>query len=223
MNNKSYNKRLRKNKGKNGKGGYNRARNTIQNQEIWDRVARKLGDGIPKNLKVIQNQYNQSTSAGGFSFDFGGAVGQGLQVFQRIGDIIRISHVDFRIHMIVADVTNLLRFTLVYVHGFDIGAAFNNFFSNGVSGAPDVTSMFLPYARGKSFEVLYDRSYNLTQQSNNTQIITDFSVPVGRTISYQQSSPVSLAGNLYLIVMSDSSVAPHPNWQGTTRFWFSDL
>ena len=128
-----------------------------------------------------------------------------------------------RTEMVVADTTNLIRTTVVYVKGFDIGGTFSNFFANGISGAPDVTSQFLPYGRGKAFEVLYDKTTNLTANGSNAQIIQDISIPINRTITYQVGSPVSLAGNVYLLLMSDSNAAPHPSFKGTTRLYFKSI
>lgn len=191
--------------------------------EIIDNRVNKIGDGIPRFLKYSPNQFNLNISAGGLQYDFGGAITQGIAAIQRVGDRININRVDGRLHMVVADTTNLMRVCIIYVKGYDIGGSFTNFFANGTSGSPDVTSQFQPYGRGQAFEVMYDRTFNLCAQASNTQIVADFSCYVNRPIAYQPASPVSLAGNLYLIAMSDSSVAPHPLLAGTTRLYFSDL
>jgi len=149
---------------------------------------------------------------------------QGLQANQRIGDKIFLTQANFTYSITAGDNYNLVRVILLRVVGTPPSPiTMGDFFDNGPSLAPDVYSQTYPYVHGKTYMVMYDRTDVVCSASPNLTVHREFSVPLNFEIDYSASTNVSRAGDLVLITLSDSALAPNPQLNANLVVWYRDL
>jgi hypothetical protein len=150
---------------------------------------------------------------------------QGLAADQRIGDKIMLTQAEIKYSITAADQYNLVRVILIRVIGVGNGIAttMGDFFDNGPSGVPDVYSMSYPYLHNASYQVLFDNTDVVVLNSPNLTVNRSFGIPLNYPIDYQYSTTTNRAGELVLIWLSDSTLAPNPQLNMNLVVWFKDL
>jgi hypothetical protein len=156
---------------------------------------------------------------------FSPLVSQGLATNNRIGDKIMLTNLEIKYSITAADQYNLVRVILIRVIGVGNGIAttMGDFYDNGPSGVPDVYSMSYPYLQKATYQVLADNTDVVCAQSPNLTVFREFGIPMNFTIDYQYSTTTSRNGELVLIYLSDSSIAPNPQLNLNAVVWFRDL
>lgn len=175
-----------------------------------DRPGMKLNDKINPNHKwAIMYRSVNSIDTTGIIIPLSPSIPQGFTESNRIGDIIQLKHLYFRYSLTYGDAYNVVRVLLIWQHGTpSTTPTLATFLDQGPSSAPDVYSMSYPFLHGNQYEVLMDRS-DVVQ--NPYQQIVDIAgnVPINRRIVYQYNTTTSLSGELWLVMLSDSSLTPN--------------
>lgn len=138
----------------------------------------------------------------------------------RIGD--RIKYVKFDLNLFfLSSAETQFRFIILQTIGFVSTLATSAVLSAGVSTTVDITSMFRPGIIGRYCHVLVDEAFVMIPQASNAQRSMRLSLrlPVSN-ISFEPGGNDVFSGQLYVIAISDSALAPHPGIEMATRLWF---
>lgn len=149
---------------------------------------------------------------------------QGLGTAQRTGDEINIENIELCTLSYYGDNVNVIRYILLQMKGITPALALATFLQNGASGAPDVTSLYVPFYEGRFFDVIYDKTIVLSQNATNSAVV-DRQVlqPRVRTIPFIPASSTVVSGDVVLLALSDSGIVPNPSFDFTCRLWFRDI
>jgi len=185
---------------------------------------------LPRMLKLNASAdkyygtlFNSGVDSVGGDFDLN-LPKRGVEAFERIGDRIMVRRVDFRMQFIYADSTNMVRIALVRfpsVTPVTSGAAWYFRGTSGPTGPYDVYSFYTPYSVGKEFEVLYEFVVALAPNSSLQNVTREFSIDVNRISAW--SGDTQTEGGLRMVVLSDSSVTPHPVFVMNAMVRYTDL
>jgi len=221
MINRRNNRRMKNNR-KNKERSVNYV-NNAQNVQT-DRVEYKLQENVTR-MKYLRGWVGiYAISATPQFIPLANALTYGLGPTERIGDRVRIHKIDYRLSITAADLTNVVRIMWIYVRGNPTSFATSDFLEAGPSTFIDVYSQIIPYVKGQTIEVLYDRTFSVCQNSDTSIVHEEGSVHVGRNFMYDINNPLaSLSGDIYWFCASDSGVVTHPQVVMNPKVWFTDL
>jgi len=141
---------------------------------------------------------------------------------QRTGDVTQITAGFLRFGITVSDTTNVVRIMLVQSFGSDVPTT-GTVLQNGPSGSPDVFSFYQNYTQTK-FSILYDSVFGQYVNASTGQIVKSVRFPGNMFMrpSWQYNSGTQVEGGIYLLLISDSGVVPHPQVVYNTKFFYHD-
>lgn len=148
---------------------------------------------------------------------------------ERIGDTITLKSLYYNYSVQYEDSTNVFRIIIFqWMQDSSLNAPIVNSILEQ-SSATTQDYVYSPYSmnNAQNYRILYDRTHLVQQQG--TQIvhrkgyITKFP---NRKIVFTNASGGSVSnikrGQIYVLTMSDSSVAPHPDWNATFKLNYTD-
>lgn len=139
----------------------------------------------------------------------------------RISDCIKV----LKIEMILTyhnegATSNYMRFALFRLHGYQPTPTLSNFFINGTSGAIDPTSLYLSYANGQLFSVVWDRLGTSCPNGDSDIVKVRKSWSKRLTVPFVSGFAVPLNNSLVFAAISDSVVIPSPKYEVNFRIWY---
>lgn len=177
-----------------------------------------------EELKYIDLVIGPTTITSTASFSLMSAITQGVLVSNRIGNEIKLRKIELRYHIYgssAGDFTNLVRVMIV----MDRQA------NAAIFGINDLLAFggdtLSPYNEDntKRFKMIQDRTHALENVAGVAQIYRHkvirlkgkvFFTGAGNTIANIKTN------SIYVVLLSDSVVATHPNFEGIFRLWYSD-
>jgi len=192
------------------------------NEVISDKIPRMLQEKNFRSKWSVTGRSVQGVTTTGVWYSIAGGIVQGIGSDQRIGDLIFVEKLDMRVSMQAGDVNNQCRMLVLFSQEPSIATPFN-YLENGPSGGYDVLSFTYPYLKSNIVQVLYDNTWTLVDGSNTQYIHEEFSLPINKRVAYQYGTATPYSGAIYLMVLSDSGVAPHPQVNLNPKWWFRDL
>jgi hypothetical protein len=177
-----------------------------------------------KQLKYVDTRIN------GLAITFAGQIRrwtppvQGVGTYDRVGDQINIDHIEIFMWDVYGDaIGNVLRVVLIQTAGGFVPAALSNLFNWGSTGAEDVTSLYLPFIKGREIRVLYDNLHSLVPNATSAIRTQHMTVKAKlKLVGFNPGIATNTNGDLYWIFISDSLVIPHPAMNLLMRVWFTD-
>lgn len=180
-----------------------------------------------RTLKKIAEKKKFDFSQASASIDYSGAiysitdVAQGDTDVTRDGDQLTPLRLEVRGAFVVGDAVNANRIVIVRWLPLDSSMA------PAVASVLEVTgSALAPYSpyqhdnlRAGYFEVLYDTFFVEDTYSPIKQFYIDLNIPQNKKMAFNAAS-TNGSGKLFLIAISDSAAATHPNIQFISRLWF---
>jgi len=162
-----------------------------------------------KQPKLLpQTFYISATSTFAYQ-DLTSGVGQGIAVYQRIGQSINVSKISLKIILTSADATQVMR-VIVFrwlVSDTSDAPATNEIFDTIGGTAPEVVAQTLPYKPSR-FAMLWDKTYTFSTNYMPVQHI-EHDVKLNTLVQYDVG--VSTGKNhVYIAFVSDSVAIPHP-------------
>lgn len=144
----------------------------------------------------------------------------GTNASSRVGDKIRMLKLDLNLFFLSSAETQF-RFTVIQGIGYIPALATTGVFSPGVSTTVDITSHFRAGAIGRYFKVLVDDAFVMIPSSSNAQkakkLRLDIPIKEG---NFEPGGNDLFSGQLYIIAISDSTLAPHPGLECAARLWY---
>jgi len=146
----------------------------------------------------------------------------GTGASNRIGDKIKMLKLDLNLFFLSSSETQF-RFTVIQCLGYVSTLATTGVFAPGVSTTVDITSHFRAGAVGTYFHVLVDDAFVMIPSASNAQKSKRhrLSIPFKKGC-FEPGGNDLFSGQLYIIAISDSTLAPHPGMECAARFWFED-
>jgi len=219
-NNKNNNKKRRNSK-KSTRSVANRP-DSNKNTVVTDKPTINLNErNLYKKFSIYGTSVQGVTNTGIY-YSLAGAIGQGTASTARIGDIVFINRCDLRLSIQAGDTNNQVRAILLYSVEPVITSPYD-YLDNGPSAAYDILSYWKPYLDGNVINVLYDKTWTLTDGAETQYVHEEISIPINKRIVYAFGTNTPLSGALYLMFFSDSGLAPHPQVNLNPRWWFRDL
>lgn len=140
--------------------------------------------------------------------------------YQRAGDSLYMRSIRVRGQAIVADTTNAVR-NIVY-QWFDDTTPTIADILHTTSGAASVFSPYVHDQRRK-FRVLYDKTMILSANGNDAKLYdTGYLRPKAKKIAFSTGGTTG-SNKIYLLQVSDSTVASHPAVTHYSRLTFNDM
>lgn len=136
--------------------------------------------------------------------------------------------------LVASDASNLVRLMVVRQKNFIQAATFDPtlcFYNDGISTPLGVYSQ----VNTRYCEVFWDRTYNLENNTNGDRyptrprmVFVDENIPIRKKVTYKpaQDGANDLPrdqNHFYLIGVSDSSIIPHPSFNGASVTWFKNI
>lgn len=149
------------------------------------------------------------------------AINQGIADNQRVGDAIKIQSLRFNTNITVADTANFVRYLIFQWLPNNatvtptIGAILEQATIQGQHNHTNV---------GHLFNMLFDRTYTMSQTGSNAAMVRNFSIYGKRLRKIVEYNPTATTGfyHVYMFVLSDSSLAPNPVCNMVTRLTYTD-
>lgn len=185
---------------------------------------------------LINNKINKRTEkkyydshAQGQAADYAGGtsqlttIAQGDDVFDRNGDEAYLRSVRVKGSILNGDATNIFRLLVVQFFG---NTADDTFQMDDIFGTAYIGSVSLvnaPYVHDlrKNINVMYDRSFTLNDELSPCLFDTGYLKIAKRKIIFSQGATTA-TNHIYLVRMSDSAAAAHPQVTWLSRVTFND-
>jgi len=177
------------------------------------------------------SQVGVSVSSGMFITGGPFDVAQGTGDQQRDGDRLQwCGKIDLKMSFTVQDNYNVFRFVIFQWHpsSSPIGT---DVFINGPSGVVDYWSQY-NHDNRQQYKILFDKTYVLVGNgtagtypgTTSSHIVKHYSISLKKAQKYAQRIGGGLTGTnrMYMAMVSDSSVVPHPVLNCTTKIFFRD-
>lgn len=187
---------------------------------------RKQISAVAERKNVDSNQGGGIDSVGTlYSMGLDG-LAQGAGNLARLGNEITIRSISYKAELIVGDATNKIRCILFQwlAESASLTVLNNVIFNNSIAGFTTLSSYAKEYS-GK-FKILDDRLISLNTV-NRPNITFEVMVNKGFMPSIRYNSQVAgnlvVKGAIYLLVLSDSNLAPNPTIGFESRITFTDV
>jgi len=150
------------------------------------------------------------------------SISVGTSISTRIGDQVRINHLNIRYLITLADTTNVVRL-IFFQWKIDNTTAPTDSDIYAVTGSQETTSQYNHYAEETNMKVLWD-SGALLLSTNRPQIsgVLNFTNTLLSLLTYNAGSSSTGLNQIYYCFTTDSVAAPSPNLQMDTRVYFTD-
>lgn len=156
------------------------------------------------------------------------SIGPGTGPNQRIGNKVELVSIQCKLLFALADATNYIRI-VIFQWLEDAGSfpTWTDLFEFNTLGLPTTqVERMSPYtlSAGKqgSFRVLYQNELNLDNDNGLQQVKSYINKGFRKVIDFDTVLSTIGTGHLYVMVISDSSAAPHPSVNGYFRMRFKD-
>lgn len=177
-----------------------------------------LNAGLPLAISTTGNLTNLGLLA---------SITQGSNYNQRAGQDIKLQSLQFRYQIYLdtgfPDTTSYVRVIIFQWRQDDsMLTSINQIIYNYELAGYNPTSLYNPSNAGL-FRVLYDKSHNLSVDGSNRQVIgTAIIHKMDKNIKFLVGTNTLNSKDLYMITVSDSSTAPHPQMLGCFRIKYTD-
>lgn len=200
----------------------NTAVSISENNTRKTRMLKMLDVGKTSKYYIL-SAFAGVSSAGSISA-FSSNIVQGASNSQRIGDVIEITHMDLQLSWAFGDAFNRVRTLIIYVPGKTAINTVGDVLANGpLTGVgPDCFSFVQMGLLRMGAEVLYDNRAQVSQYWQPVQEDT-IRIKINKKFVYQPSLTPSQNGEIFIVYISDSSVAPHPTAVQQGRVYFRDV
>jgi hypothetical protein len=216
------NNRSRKNKKTSTKNRENRVQ-AINQDNISHTPLQLLSDNVLNRRWVRYTNVFQCTTSGTL-YKYAAGIAQGTASDTRVGDCIKLSHLDFRLSIRAGDATNIVRYGWIYIHGDPRGTTvLGDFLDVGPSTTPDIYSMYYPYLKGLRYTVLLDNTVSVVINGNTSVLHREGRIPINKHVTYIYSTTTAISGDILFFAISDSGVVTHPQIDLDTKLYFSCL
>jgi len=173
----------------------------------------QLGTYRGKNVKHYDQTLTGNIETTGSYINITGILSGGSTVSNRVGNLIRLLHIDAEFFVSNADTTNFFKTYLVLCY-------------NGQSSSPTFSSWYVP-PDSDQFLILSSKmtSTSTTGMNTSNRVIVKHRFPgSGLLVRYDtNSASTEITNRVYLVFVSDSTGAPDPTLTGYARTYFTDV
>lgn len=148
------------------------------------------------------------------------AISAGTSVNGRVGELVTMSKVEFRLAFVTGDATQTLRM-LILIDTQPNGAAFvqTDLFENA---SDPLSAINWQYKR--RFTILKDKTFTLDTYNPTCAVTGTVKVKADTKYNGTSNSIANITKNaLYFVFVSDSGAVPQPTVSGNIRLFFRDL
>lgn len=185
---------------------------------LVNRALRKI-----EEVKWIEFSATEAVDYAGTAHHDITAIAQGSTVNTRVGDRMRFKSAHITMTVIPGDAVNVFRCIVYQWHPLSTGAA--PVPSSVLTHTSDAYAAISPYTvnNENDYSILYDKTWNLNAYDMAQKTINIW-IKSGkflkRDIHYQTGSSTVHKNGIYLLLISDSSAAAHPQaiWHVRTRW-----
>jgi len=163
-----------------------------------------------KQPKQLPDVHSASVSSTSQFHDFTGTVSQGVAVYQRVGQSIRVQHITLRGVLTSADATQIMRIIVFRWNVSDSSdaPAVSELLDTAGGTIPDYVANYLVYKPSR-FTILWDEMFIF---STNWQPLQKFEREIKCNSLVEYDVGVNTGKNhIYMMITSDSAVATHPS------------
>lgn len=184
---------------------------------------------VKKVASKVETKYLSTSEA--LTVDYGGVirkltgVAQGGADYQRLGDQIQMKSLTIRFAPSnMADTFNILRCIIFkWTQDDNVTSPYPSTLLNstGYTTAP-LSAWVFDAMRAKKFKVLYDKTFDLNQDlSVADKLPKVIHLKIKNKINFFAST-VNGTGHIYMLLISDSGLAPHPIINYVSQAFFTD-
>jgi hypothetical protein len=151
---------------------------------------------------------------------------QGSQEGQRTGDSISLKGLEINMLMnyetLAVIAPSSIRFIIIQVIAASAPLTAPQILDVGSSASIDLTSLYIPFARGKAFHVLYDKIFHMNPYGNAGQIFERLKLApkIGKLSFLPGTVNLETGGFYQMLLISDSNAVPHPTISLSARTWY---
>lgn len=185
------------------------------------KLVRIIKHVVAKNQehKFFDTNIGTSVNANGFVSSLC-EITQGGADYQRNGDTIMPSSLYLRFYIGLGDTTNTIRYLVIRWNAPGTPTIAD------ILEATYIGAIQAPYSQtyhdGRSdFNILWQHTY-VNHQYRPITVITKKILLKNHSIQYSAGTTTGKKGKLYLVGISDSTLAPHPTQDGSVRLNFTD-
>jgi len=163
-----------------------------------------------KQPKQLPDVLSTSVSATSQFHDFTGTVAQGVAVYQRVGQSIRVSHISLKGILTSADATQVMRIIVFRWNVSDSSdaPAVSELLDTAGGTIPDYVANYLIYKPSR-FTILWDETFIF---SSNWQPLQKFEKEIKCNSLVEYDVGVNTGKNhIYMMITSDSGAVTHPS------------
>lgn len=191
--------------------------NSVQKREVKQLAA------IPKELNAIDTTFLQSIDANGTVTKLV-MPAQGDGVSERNGDKIWLKRIRVKLAILNADTTNVFRLILFRWTQDNSIPANVPLSIDVLQGLNALQQYNFTHKQANQVHIIYDRLLPLSTNGNPIRVIDQvlYGKRLGKKKIIFDAAIVSGTDQIYVLAMSDSVAAPHPNMAGFIRVEYTD-
>jgi len=152
------------------------------------------------------------------------SIPQGTGNSQRIANEITASHIMLSYSCLVGDAQNTIRFILFQWHDDDLSATPTAADILFLASSNDYTNAMYSFDNRDKFKILYDKRHRVEASGpGSVALAKNYRVKVPhKTISYNGGGALTGKNMIYQLLVSDSTLTPHPTVMNCGRLLYRD-